>query len=158
MGHYLELLLAGRVFMVGQSLTATAVNGAQFVLFNPVGSNRVLYVFQADFSVAAAMEVDVFTLTANPGLALGNSPGNANPTSPNALAQFQAAVAARPATHKQISASQTAPGGPIPTPLDEPIRLAAGFGLLISSAAVAGVVSLTLGWIEQGPDSDTPES
>lgn len=151
---YLDALRAGRVFSVGLVLTATAVNGAQFVLFNSKGGNRVIYALQADFSVSAAMEIDWFTLNTDPGLTAGAKPANSSPPDQLSQATIEAAVAAQPTTLAQLGSAQTAPGGPIATPLDRPIRLAAGFGLLVSSAAVAGKVSLTFGWVEVGPDSD----
>lgn len=152
--RYFDYLLAGRAFVVGQRLTATGVNGAQFVLFNPKGKNRVLYVFQADVTVTAAIEVDIFGLNADPGLAAGNTPSNADVSLQPALATFEAAVAARPAKLSTIASLEATTGGPVATILDRPLRIPAGFGILVSSAATAATVALVLGWVETGPDSD----
>ena len=155
--EYYRYLLADRVFMVGQTLVPTGLLAAQWVIFNPVGINRVLYVFQLDVTLSAAMEIDVFALGADPALTAGNAPSNADIGQEKALAKFEAQLVARPATVSQIAATQIAPGGPPATILDKPLRVAPGFGVLVSAPAVAGTVCLTAGWVEQGPDSDQPE-
>ena len=156
--EYWNYLLAGRVFMAGQTLVPTAVLAAQWILFNPKGGNRVLYVFQLDVTLSASMEIDVFALSADPAFTAGNAPSNANIGNEKSLANFEAQLVARPTTLSQIAAAQIAPGGPPATILDKPLRVPAGFGVLVSAPAVAGTVCLTAGWVEQGPDSDTPES
>lgn len=152
--RYFDYLLAGRAFAVGQRLTATGVTGAQFALFNPVGKNRVLYLYQLDITVTAAIEVDVFGLGTDPALTVGNTPSNASIGLQPALAKFEAQVVAQPAKLSTIASLEATTGGPVATILDRPLRIPAGFGVLISSAATAATVALVLGWVETGPDSD----
>ena len=143
-----DLLHSQSVYSWGQTLVATAVNGAQFALFNPVANGRVLYVVGIDLSVSAAMEVDVATVSADPALAAGVGGAALNPGSPAFLSKIEAAVAAKPAIIAQIAAYQMAAGTPRP-PVGGPwIRLAGGFGILVSSAAVAGSVSVAIAWAE----------
>ena len=152
--RYRDLLLGGRMFTASQRLTSTALLNGNWVLFNPIGHNRVLYLYQLDLTVTAAIEIDLFAIHADPGLTIGNTPTNSNIGNLPAQATFEAQAVAKPTGDSTIASIEATAGGPVATLLDQPLRIPAGFGVLLSTALTAATVAAVFGWAEVGPDSD----
>jgi hypothetical protein len=138
----------GVLFSVGQALTATAVNGAQFALFNPAAKGLPLIVFSCLTTSSVAIQVQLFKLIADPGLAAGNTPVNLLFQQPGTSGKFEAAVAAQPSVGPEIGELQLSTG--LTWDLIDPFEIivSAGQGLLVSTPAVAATVSVRFVWAE----------
>lgn len=147
-----DVVRNGALYAVGQTLVATAVNGGQFVLFLPAAQNRNLYLLELQLQASAAIAADIFMLTVDPALALGNTPAGLNPPQGAALTKWEAAVAAQPAVGGRIFSAQLGPTLVV-TPLRRAlVRCTPGNGILVSSAAVSASVLVSAVFAELNAD------
>lgn len=142
------LAQAGSLYQVGQVVTATALLNANFALFNKSGNGLPIWLFSAPVQVSAAMEVDMFKLDADPAMSAGNAPVNLLLGGRNAGATFEAQQLATPADNGQLSAMLPGTQNTVDLCASGVICIPQGKGVLITSAAVAGNVALTLVWAE----------
>lgn len=143
------LAFAGALYSAADTVVATAVLDANFLLFNTAKRSGPIYIFAAQVSVTAAMEIDVFTLNADPGLAGGSTPTNFLLEASQSSVNYEAAAAATPATESALNKQQVAASFGIADLIGPGVLiLPPGRGVLVSSAKVAGSVSCRFVWGE----------
>jgi hypothetical protein len=138
----------GWLYQAADTATATGVSGAQFALFNSGSRGLPLRVVSVRVSAAAAMQAVLGWSIGDPGLTAGNTPANLRIGGSNASAANQAQVTAAPTLERILAIAELQVGGVFELLLPGSIYLPYGRALVVSSAAVDGVVDVTWLWAE----------
>lgn len=143
------LAQGGVLYQVGQTITGDAATPVSFVLFNNMNSGLPIFLYSARVNVDTAMAITAGTVAADPALTAGNKAANLNVGDRDAQATFEAAEAAAVTFRRNLAAYFAgANSGPVDLVAPGTIVIPRSTGIVITAAAVAGNISLTMLWAE----------
>ena len=138
----------GQLYQVADTLTATALLGAQFVLVNGNSKGIPVRVISARVSITSPVGLTLGWVAADPALAAGNPATNMRLGGAAAEAINEAAVAAAPTIAGKMNLPNLSINTELELLLPGSVFLASGQALAISSAAVASTISVVWLWAE----------
>ena len=145
----------GRLFMVGDSATGTALVGTDFVLFNPGSKGLPIRAISVRVSTNLAATVTFGTVYQDPALAAGNLSSNLylGGMAPQALNQAEAAAPIVPLTTLALVGVPVTAAYELLSPAVAFIP--PGYGLVVSFPIAVAVNAVSWLWAElPAPDQD----
>jgi hypothetical protein len=146
-----ELFNAGLLYGAAGNITATALVGAQIALVNKFSKGYPIYLFSVRVTVSAPIQADLLVLAKDPASAKLTDPVNLRLGAGSSEASIQGVAGAAPTTDGTIAEAQVSTGNGSQMVERGGIWIPANHGVLVSTPAVAAIVSVSFVWGEIPP-------